>query len=94
MNRLLARLFGILNRGTKSRWDREEKARRLGLFEASPSQVVNGVAQIGVRGVDGMRSENFGSPDSPYYKDQDPDQFDKAYKKIQKKAESLLASSE
>jgi hypothetical protein len=94
MNRLLARLFGIFNRGTKSRWDREEKARRLGLFEASPSQVVNGVAQIGVRAIDRMRSGNLGSPDSQYYEDQDPDQFDKAYKKIQKKTESLLAHRE
>ena len=67
-------------------------ARKLGLFDASPSKVVAGVASMGILATDGMRSENLGSPDSAYYVDQSAEEFEKAYRRIQKKAESLIAS--
>ena len=91
MRRLLARLFRISSADIRRRWQREQKARDLGLFEASPSRVVEGVADMGVRGVDRMRSDNLGAPDSAYYRDQSAEQFDRSYKRIQKKAESLIA---
>ena len=90
MKRLLGRLFGSARRQAKRRWQREKKARELGLFGASASTIVDGAASIGVTGVDGMRSDNLGAPDSAYYDDQSTAQFDKAYSKIQKKADSLL----
>lgn len=92
MHGFLSKLFATTNRATKRRWEREKKARELGLFGASPSRVVEGVVAIGVQGIDGMRSENLGAPDSDYYEDQSVDQFDKAYAKIQRKTESLIAS--
>lgn len=82
--------YGRQYRKAVVRWARMAHAEELGIFDLTPSQMVDGAATIGVDATDNMPSAHMGAPDSMYYDIQEPKEFDAGLKKVQKSFDSLL----